>query len=268
MRQQDAQESFYGDDVDYDRGSPHLVHPSLRNHLVGRVRDAVLALHKAEYPLNVLEVGAGHGGYTEPALALGCKVTAVEMSRPSLRHLSTKFATNSNLQCVLDSDGTLSEIQSEYSMVLAAAVLHHIPDYNAFLLRVCNRIVPGGCLLTFQDPLWYPRVSRIARGSGRAAYLLWRLGQGELSKGLKTLVRRLSRRLDEDNPSDMVEYHVVRNGVDEEEILHLLTPMFRTVHIFRYWSSQSRLAQILGERIGFENTFGVYAEGFQGKDSV
>ncbi len=31
------------------------------------------------------ETGAGHGGYTEPVLAAGCAVTAVELSEAALR---------------------------------------------------------------------------------------------------------------------------------------------------------------------------------------
>ena len=79
-----------------------------------------------------------------------------------------------------------------------------------------------------------------------------------------TLVRRRGRRTyDESKPSDMVEYHVVRGGVDEQAIVELLSPMFQTVEVFSYWSTQSRLAQYAGRRLGLVNTFGVVASHYE-----
>ncbi len=86
------QEVFYDESVDYTRGSPHLADLRLRERLVSLTRTAVLGLHDAGLPLDVLEVGAGHGGYTEPMLALGCRVTGVEMSKPSAIQLGERFA--------------------------------------------------------------------------------------------------------------------------------------------------------------------------------
>ena len=130
MRKQDVQESFYDDAVDYTYGSPHLSHRRLREELVERVRSTVAGLSADGLPLAVLEIGAGHGGFTEPLLAFGCRVTAVEMSRPSLAHLRRKYATNPNLTCVVDDDGDLHAIESMHSLLMAVSVLHHIPDYE------------------------------------------------------------------------------------------------------------------------------------------
>jgi SAM-dependent methyltransferase len=262
MRQQELQEAYYGEDVDYERGSPHLSHRKLRERLVARVRAIVKDLQRAGLPLKVLEVGAGHGGYTEPTLALGCEVTAVEMSRPALEHLGELFATNRNLRCVVDADGDLNEIDSKFSLVMAASVLHHIPDYEAFLERACGRLLPGGYLLSFQDPIWYARVPRATRLGDNGSYYAWRMTQADRMQAVRTWSRRVRKVYDTTNPSDMIEYHVAREGVDEEAILALLSPKFRDVEIFKYWSHQSRYAQRLGERLGWVNTFGVCAAGF------
>jgi 2-polyprenyl-3-methyl-5-hydroxy-6-metoxy-1,4-benzoquinol methylase len=264
MRQQELQEAVYDEAVDYEIGSPHLTHRKLRRRLVGRVRQTVNDLQQAGLPLTVLEIGAGHGGYTEPALAMGCEVTAVEMSRPALEHLSQLYATNSKLTCVVDAEGDLSEVDSTFSLVMAASVLHHIPDYLAFLERACDHLSPGGSLLSFQDPVWYDRVTRAARLGDTGAYYLWRLTQPDRFQAVRTFSRRIRKVYDETNPSDMVEYHVARNGVDEEAIRNLLSPRFRAVEIFTYWSNQSRNAQLLGERLGLVNTFGVSATGYLG----
>jgi hypothetical protein len=57
----------------------------------------------------------------------------------------------------------------------------------------------------------------------------------------------------------MVEYHVVRNGVDEEALQRLLAPVFQEVKLHRYWSTQSALLQSVGERFGWQAAFGILA---------
>ncbi|TMD94993.1 MAG: hypothetical protein E6I76_11420 [Chloroflexi bacterium] len=66
----------HGSAHDYRAGSPHLRHWSLYNRLVSLLRDEIRIIEGNGLPLTVLEVGAGHGGYTEPALAAGCTVVA------------------------------------------------------------------------------------------------------------------------------------------------------------------------------------------------
>ena len=190
---QEKQELVYTADVDYRAGSPHLAHHVLYDRLVGVLRQVLRDLEAAGLPLSVLEIGAGHGGYTEPALAAGCQVTAVEMSRPSLARLAENFGTNANFKGVFDSDGTLAQMGSGFSLVLYVSVLHHIPDYLEALAEASSRLVPGGALLSLQDPIWYPRQSKVSRGinwagttlggcheaTGNAALALWCVGHEE-----------------------------------------------------------------------------------------
>ena len=89
------------------------------------------------------------------------------------------------------------------------SVVHHIPDYVDFIERLSRKIVPGGAFFTVQDPLYYPRMSPWAHRVDRAAYLSWRLLQGDYAQGMKTRARRLRGVYDSDEPSDLVEYHVV-----------------------------------------------------------
>jgi hypothetical protein len=140
-------------------------------------------------------------------------------------------------------------------------VLHHIPDYLSFVDTLVDRLVPGGAFLALQDPLWYARARRAARLLDRGGYYTWRLGQGDLTRGLATVSRRLRGAFDEANPADMVEYHVVRNGVDEAALLRRLAPRFAAVEVLPYWSNQLWLGQRLGERLGLLNTFGISAVG-------
>ncbi len=261
MTVQELQETVYDEEVDYRVGSPHLAHWRLYNQLVGILRDHVHGLVERDLPLDVLEIGAGHGGYTEPALAAGCAVTAVEMSRPSLTELTRRFGTNDRFRGVFDPDGRLAGVDDGFSLALCVSVLHHIPDYLSFVDTVVEQLAPGGTFLALQDPLWYPRADRSARLLDRGSYYVWRLGQGNATRGLATLSRRLRGRYDEAEPADMVEYHVVRRGVDEEALLDRLRPHFTEVELLPYWSSQLPVGQRLGDRLGLRNTFGIAAVG-------
>jgi SAM-dependent methyltransferase len=258
-----VQERYYDDDVDYRHGSPHLVHLKLYDRLVGTLRQRIAGLAEQGLPLRVLEIGAGHGGFTEPALAAGCSVTAVEMSAPAVQELQRRFATNSQLRVLHDADGDLAAAGEGYGLILAVSVLHHIPDYESFVAAAVERLVPGGAFLSLQDPLWYSRHPDSHRRD-QLGYYAWRLAQGDLGRAASTGLRRLRGVHDESSAADMVEYHVVRQGVDEQALQKLLEPRFEHVRVLPYWSNQLRLAQRFGERSGWANMFGIDAHGFRG----
>lgn len=256
------QEAVYTQDVDYRVGSPHLAHFSLYDRLCSILRSQIQELAGSGLPLTVLEVGAGAGGYTEPALAAGCRVTATEMSRASVNRLRLKYTTNPAFQAVHDPDGSLASMDDQFALVLCVSVLHHIPDYLGFLDKATRLLLPGGALLTLQDPMWYPRVGRSIHGLDRLGFFAWRLSQGNFRRGLASLIRRSRGRYDERNSSDMVEYHVVRNGVDEQAVLDALKQRFKSVDILPYWSNQLAAMQWAGDRLRMHNTFGARATGY------
>lgn len=256
------QEEYYLPHVDYRVGSPHLSHLELHDRLIEVLRGVIQRLADQGLPLRVLEVGAGHGGFTESALAMGCEVTAVDISGPSVDELRRRFGTNPKFRAIHDPDGALRDIDSDYSLLMFVSVLHHIPDYMSFLKEACQRITDGGALLTLQDPLWYSR-HRTAHRADQAAYFVWRLGQGDLSKGIQTRLRRFRGILDDTEPSDMVEYHVIRDGVDEEKILFFANSAFSETSLVKYWSNQLGLAQRLGDQLGLHAYFGIIANGYK-----
>jgi hypothetical protein len=59
----------------------------------------------------------------------------------------------------------------------------------------------------------------------------------------------------------MVEYHVVRNGVDQDALVALLEPLFTDVRLRTYWSTQSKLLQRVGERTRWRSDFSIVATG-------
>lgn len=260
-----AQDSSHGEGHDYDKGSPHLRHDNLRRMVEGRLSGLVADIVAATGRCRVLEIGAGHGTFTRCLVDAGAEVTVTETSSASAEHLRREFGGTGRVEVLFDETGEEVLGRTErWDLVVIVSVLHHIPDYLGFLDRLCARVSAGGAIFTVQDPLYYPRMSRLAHRADRAAYLSWRLFQGNYAMGLATRLRRLRGRYDDAQPSDLVEYHVVRDGVDEQAIADLLGPRFGRVEVFTYWSSQAPLWQRLGQRTRLRTTFGIQAVSHRG----
>jgi phospholipid N-methyltransferase len=257
----ELQEGVFDDSYSYS-GDPHLAHPELRGWIVQLVSDLVERTGERGLPPRVLEIGAGDGGFTEPLLARGFEVTATEVSRPAVEKLQETFGGNPRFEAVHDEAEDASGVSGgPFSVIFCASVLHHIPDYVSFVETVTEQhLAHGGAFISVQDPLRYDTMSPVAHRFDRAAYLTWRLGRGDRLSGLVSLKNRLTGRLDPSRPGDMVEYHVVRNGVDEQALEGLLSPSFGELRVLPYWSNQSRLAQRLGRRWGLLNQFALIAE--------
>jgi len=250
------QESGHPLGHDYRVGSPHLTHWHLYERLLAELRQALESLRARDVPWSVLDVGAGHGSFTEPLLAYGCTVTATEMSRASLDSLRARYGGNDRFSAVFDPDGSFRSLGDRtYGLVLFASTLHHIPDYRAAIDAAATRVMTGGAIVTFQDPLWYPTLGRANALLSRLGYFWWRLGQGSYRRGVRTRWRRALRIYDETSPSDMIEYHVVRQGVGQNLVQGALASRFKEVKVIRYWSTQSGVWQRLGEIAGATNTF-------------
>lgn len=254
------QQMAHGEGHDYVAGSPHIRHHALRSTIVATVQDVVGGVLDAQGFCRVLEVGAGHGAFTDHLVAIGAQVTVTEMSEPSARVLQERFRHNDRVQVMLDKDGSSADRAGPVDVVVCLSVLHHIPDYLSAVRCYLKHITPGGAFVSFQDPLWYARRSRYSVLVDRAAYLIWRLPRGEFRRGLASVGRRLRGELDETNMSDMVEYHVVRGGVDEVALQELLRPHFASVRLVTYWSTQAGWIQALGSRVGPPTTFGLIAQ--------
>jgi SAM-dependent methyltransferase len=255
------QEGVYDHSYSY-AGDPHLAHPELHGWIVHLISEVVRRTVSRGLPPRLLEIGAGDGGLTEPLLARGFEVTATEVSRHAVERLQAAFGGNSRFNVIHDEAGDASRVAGgTFSVVLCASVLHHVPDYLSLVEKVIDQhLAPGGAFVSVQDPLRYDTMSPVAHRFDRAAYLIWRLGRGNRLRGLVSLKNRLTGQLDPSRPGDMVEYHVMRNGVDEQALQELLKPSFAELRVLPYWSNQSRLAQRFGSRIGLANQFALVAE--------
>jgi SAM-dependent methyltransferase len=254
------QEVDYGADRDYTHGSPHLVHVQLRTRIEDDLSRLVRMTRAERGTCHALEVGAGHGTFTGTLLAAGATVTVTEMSEPSVAVLKQRFA-GADVEVIYDSEGVqAAQVAARgCDLVIFISVLHHIPNYLTTVGELVNGLRSGGAFYCAQDPMWYPSRSRFNMAADRGAYMLWRLGQGNVKRGLKTRVRRLRGVYDETEAADMVEYHVVRQGVDERALATLLRERFDVVETWLYWSTQAKWLQRLGERLGWKSTFGMIA---------
>jgi SAM-dependent methyltransferase len=253
------QDGAHGVGHDYASGSPHLRHESVRRMVTAACRGVV---DEVRHPrCRVLEIGAGHGLFTDYLVGLGAEVWVTEMSKASADLLRSRFAGHDDVHVIYDQDGSGAARGPEVDVVICLSVLHHIPDYLGAVSAWLDRLAPGGAFVSFQDPLWYSRRSRGSLLAERGAYLMWRVTRGDLRRALATGLRRVRGRYDPQNPSDMVEYHVVRDGVDEEGLIRLLGARFDSVRVHRYWSTQAAWLQWLGDRVGPVCSFGITATG-------
>ena len=257
-----AQRAGHRQGHDYDKGSPHLRHASLRSDVERRLRRLVAEQLGVREGCRVLEIGAGHGTFTRCLLDAGAVVTVTEASAASAEHLQREFAATPDVEVVYDESGEqILDREGSWDMAVMTSVLHHIPDYLSFLDRLTGLLSPEGAIFTIQDPLYYPRMPRLAHLAERGAYYSWRVTQGDVLRGVRSHARRRRGEYDDGDPSDLVEYHVVRQGVDERAVAELLGTRFRDVDVFTYWSSQAPLWQWLGQRTPIRSSFGVEARG-------
>ena len=251
------------DEHAYINGAPHLKHRSIAHAYTALVATAIERTGTDPHTLQVLELGAGNGLASTAWFERGAQLTAVDASESMLDDFKAKaseygLTPNTVVADVLE---YLDSTQGLFNVVTHVSMLHHIPDYLELLKRSVAHVNPGGCLLTFQDPLRYDRMPFGHHLIDRGSYFVWRLGQGNLKRGARTRWRRLRGVYSTTETVDFDEYHVVRNGVDSAAVVSLLKPSFEKVDMIKYWSTYDRSLQWMGERVGLMSSFGILASG-------
>lgn len=244
-------------------GAPHHKHSALRNlyaELVGRVFDWAATHHSTP---QVLDLGAGDGSATLPLLELGARVTAVDISENQLKALRAKCAgypmLETRCQDVFDALRFFQAESRHYDVIVANSFLHHVPDYLGLIRQAIALASSHGQFFSFQDPLRYDSLRRFTRTYGKLAYYSWRVFQGDVAGGVRRTIRRSRGVYLEGCPNDYDEYHVIRDGVDQDAIQELLSQEGFECEIIRYFSTQRSVWQTGGVALGMENTFGVLA---------
>src|SRR4051812_78632 len=147
---QELQQDAHDVDHDYAAGSPHIRHYPLHSQIVNQLQESVSAILDAQGSCRVLEVGAGHGAFTDHLVAAGAEVEVTEMSLPSAQQLRHRFRHNPAVTVVDDPDGARALHGDEVDLVACLSVLHHIPDYLGAVRGMLDRVRPGGGFVSFQ----------------------------------------------------------------------------------------------------------------------
>jgi SAM-dependent methyltransferase len=245
--------------------APHIKHESLRQ-LYGKLTADVLGrLPKTPGEARVLDIGAGEGSVTLRFLELGSHVTAVDSSERQLSYLRSRASAHSERLAVRTGDvfEVLREerrLGKKFDLIISNSFLHHIPDYPQLAREASELLNPKGILFTFQDPLRFSSLGLPVRAFTGAAYFTWRVSRPDVLGGLGRRIRRIFGVYRADSPEDNAEYHVVRDGVNQDLLARTLRDDGLKVEIIRYFSTQSPLWQRLGARMGISNTFAIIAQ--------
>jgi 2-polyprenyl-3-methyl-5-hydroxy-6-metoxy-1,4-benzoquinol methylase len=246
---------------DYIDTAPHLKHSSLRDFYARLIQQLVdTAKAQAAIP-EVLDLGAGEGSATQLFLEAGAKVTAVDISTTqldSLRERCAKFGDRLSVRCE-DINDTLTNETKQYDIVVTISFLHHVPDVVDLTEKAIRLLKPHGQFFAFQDPLRYDSLTSTTRAFSFVAFYFWRIFKGDLVNGMKRFIRRRRGEYD-DSVYDNAEYHVVRNGVDQDAIARFVEGQGFHCQIVRYFSTQNPLFQSIGAALGMKNTFAVIAQ--------
>ncbi len=246
----------------YGKGAPHLKHKSVRKlyiELVGTLFNRAKNINSVP---RVLDIGAGEGSVTISFLEFGARVTATDISGNQLTKLKSRcerFGEMLEVRCEDVSD-TLQDSTEKYDIVVMSSFLHHVPDYLEMIQKATTKLANSGQLFIFQDPLRYDSMGRFDLLFSNFAYLSWRMLQGDLIGGLKRRVRRSRGIYLEDSIFDNTEYHVTRNGVDQEAIYTMLNEKGWDCSLITYFSTQNTIFQTIGDVFGLKNTFGFIAK--------
>ena len=154
----------------------------------------------------------------------------------------------------------LKNKSEKYDIITLNSVLHHVPDYLGMIREAAQILTKNGYFFSFQDPLRFDSVSKGTMKFSAAAYFCWRVFKGDVIGGIKRRLRRSRGFYFKESVYDNTEYHVTRNGVDQDAILEYFKEQGFDCNIMRYFSTQSHLFQLVGAMMNMQNTFALIAQ--------
>lgn len=246
----------------YIDGAPHVKHAGIRALFHTLAARAVEHARLPGHAPRVLDLGAGDGWATLPFLDMGAAVVAVDVSAHQLQQLE-RWAVGRRGSLTTRCDevsGFVASAGCAFDVVVLCSVLHHIPDYLDVVRRAARSVRAGGVFLSFQDLMRYDSLPVCSRAFNLVAYASWRCRGGDVLGGVGRRLRRSVGVYRHDCAADNVEYHLVRNGVDQDAIAAALEREGFDARVTTYFSTQSAAWQRLGDRLGIVNTFAVIAK--------
>lgn len=207
----EANRRFYEEAVEYyDRVEECVVDSRLQ----ARLRDALKnALPKLPPHPRVLDACGGSGNASLMLLDLGVQPTTVDISPEMLRLYEQKAETNGHTpDCIVSEIGLFLEQDArEWDLIVFSSALHHFDDPQTVMDLACDRLTPGGLILTMFDPTALGRFGvRIRRLEYIAHVFL------KTPRRVPTLVAKRLRRRDVAGPNvgAIAERHSA-SGVDD-----------------------------------------------------
>lgn len=245
--------------------APHLKHASLRQRYRDLTDEVLARLDTPVEDIHVLDLGAGEGSVTLSFLERGARVTAVDSSERQLAHLRQRAANFGDQLAIRCGDAfDLLEAEkvaaSKFDLVICNSFLHHIPDYPRLVREAVQLLTADGVFFSFQDPLRFSSLGTPVRVFTGLAYAWWRMFKPDVIRGLGRRARRTVGIYRDDCPQDNAEYHVVREGLNHDQLARVLRDAGMRVELKTYFSTQSPFWQRTGERLGIANTFAIIAQ--------
>lgn len=158
---------LFNEDVqNYDRWRPRYC-PELFS--------AVFGYSGAGAGSRVLEVGIGTGQATEPFLAAGCSVTAVEYGGRLADYCRQKFKAYPRFQAVNLPFETFEAEDNSFDLIYSATAFHWIPEKNGYS-KAFSLLKRGGTLALFWNRPFVGRAGDPLHQSIQALYKKYRPG--------------------------------------------------------------------------------------------
>ena len=130
----------------YDRLHPEIFNDREQARLRDSLAVAIELVRSDNGPPVALDMGSGSGNLTRHLLALGCNVTAADISPKFLALVRKRFGDDRLKTSQLNGADLSQFPDASFDVVATYSVLHHIPDYLgavAEMGRVCR---PGGII--------------------------------------------------------------------------------------------------------------------------
>ena len=117
---------------------------------------------------SALDFGAGTGNITGKLLAMGYKVTAIDISTEMCEILRTKYTGSIKDRRLTVVTGMIEDTtlkQNEFDLITCYAVLHHLPDYPSTIRRLSVFLRRGGIMLLDHEASSYSLNQRTRRAA-------------------------------------------------------------------------------------------------------
>ncbi len=116
-----------------------------------------------------LDFGAGIGNLTDKLLELGYTVTAVDISAEMCQALRGRHPQEDKAGRLIVVNSPIEDVDFEagqFDLVTCYSVLHHLPDYEAALRKLCTFVKHGGVMFLDHEAsanFWKPEHGMLAQ---------------------------------------------------------------------------------------------------------